>query len=136
MDTTDAHPVPLTEKGRQFFPNPGRATGILRLQQHHRREVSVAPPGFVPLAHGNQILLHEKNTILTFQGHPEKDAQTARLRMHDTKRWFGFDASDEQAWRKLEAQIAIEHDGHAIWKQILQWVAEPAHVPSARRPKM
>ncbi|KAK8016564.1 copper/iron-regulated glutamine amidotransferase [Apiospora rasikravindrae] len=117
--------INLTEEGRKFFPHAA-ATGAVRLQQHHRREVAAAPAKFTPLAQGSQIFLNDNNTILTFQGHPEKDAQTARLRLHDTQRWFGFNAVDEKAWAKLEAQIETEHDGDEIWKRIMHWVREPS----------
>ncbi|KAI1771320.1 class I glutamine amidotransferase-like protein [Hypoxylon cercidicola] len=117
--------IDLTEAGRRFFP-AASALGSLKLQQHHRREVAVAPAAFVHLARGNQCLLSESNTVLTFQGHPEKDAETARLRMHDSRRWFGFDAvQDEKAWARLEALIMMEHDGDAVWRRILDWVWEP-----------
>ncbi|KAI2636422.1 class I glutamine amidotransferase-like protein [Hypomontagnella submonticulosa] len=117
--------VNLTEAGRKFFPEAA-VLGSFRLQQHHRREVAVAPAAFTALAHGNQCLLSENNTILTFQGHPEKDGETACLRMHDSTRWFGFDASlDEKAWTKLRELIFMEHDGPAVWKRILEWVQEP-----------
>ncbi|KAI1376731.1 class I glutamine amidotransferase-like protein [Hypoxylon crocopeplum] len=117
--------VNLTEAGRQFFPEAA-VLGSFRLQQHHRREVAVTPTAFVLLAQGNQCLLSESNTILTFQGHPEKDAETARLRMHDSMRWFGFDATlDEKAWAKLQLLVDMEHDGPAVWRRIMEWVKEP-----------
>ncbi|KAI8964059.1 class I glutamine amidotransferase-like protein [Daldinia sp. FL1419] len=126
-----AHPemgvatINLTEAGREFFPEAA-ALGSFTLQQHHRREVAVPPPTFVQLAQGNQCLLNKSNTILTFQGHPEKDAETARLRLHDSMRWFGFDASlDEKAWAKLQEMVNMEHDGPAVWNRILEWVKEP-----------
>ncbi|KAI2630632.1 class I glutamine amidotransferase-like protein [Hypoxylon sp. NC1633] len=118
--------INLTEAGRRFFPEAA-APGSFKLQQHHRREVAVAPAGFVRLAHGNQCLLSESNTILTFQGHPEKDAEAARLRMHDSMRWYGFDAAlDEKAWARLQELIFMEHDGPAVWSRILRWVGEPS----------
>ncbi|KAK5636630.1 hypothetical protein RRF57_012342 [Xylaria bambusicola] len=117
--------VELTEQGRAFFYEAS-LVGSFKLQQHHRREVAVAPLGFVPLAHGNQCFLSESNSILTFQGHPEKDAETARLRLHDSMRWFGFDAlSDEKAWAQLEMSIKTPHDGEMVWRRIFEWVQEP-----------
>ncbi|KAH9992381.1 class I glutamine amidotransferase-like protein [Xylariaceae sp. FL0662B] len=117
--------VTLTEAGREFF-HEAAVLGYFRLQQHHRREVAAAPPGFARLAQGNQCLLSENNMILTFQGHPEKDAETARLRMHDSMRWFGFDALDEKAWAKLQQTIDEGHDGEMVWRRIFKWVREPA----------
>ncbi|ORY63401.1 class I glutamine amidotransferase-like protein [Pseudomassariella vexata] len=125
--------VNLTDKGRSFFRHTSSSTGMVRIQQHHRREVARAPEPFVQLAQGNQVLMHENGNILTLQGHPEKDAQTARLRMHDTTRWFGFDSVDEKAWSKLETQIGMEHDGAFLWSRILDWVREPGHAPASPR---
>lgn len=120
--------VNLTGRGRDFFPEAA-ALGSFRLQQHHRREVAVAAPGFAQLAHGNQCLLNEAGTVLTFQGHPEKDAETARLRMHDSSRWFGFDSLDEKLWAKLQEMIEMEHDGDMVWRRIMEWVREPISAP-------
>ncbi|KAI1074474.1 class I glutamine amidotransferase-like protein [Whalleya microplaca] len=123
--------VNLTEAGREFF-HEAAALGSFRLQQHHRREVAAAPVGFAPLAQGNQCLLSENNMVLTFQGHPEKDAETARLRMHDSMRWFGFDALDEKAWARLQQLVDTEHDGEMVWRRIFEWVREPS-VPVTNR---
>ncbi|KAI0480496.1 class I glutamine amidotransferase-like protein [Xylariaceae sp. FL0804] len=126
-----AHPevgvatVDLTDRGREFFPSAA-FRGSFRLQQHHRREVGVAAPGFYHLAQGNQCFLNTDNTILTFQGHPEKDSTTARLRMHDSLRWYGFDSLDEKAWTRLGRLMDMEHDGEMVWRRILQWVREPS----------
>ncbi|KAI0393909.1 class I glutamine amidotransferase-like protein [Xylariaceae sp. FL0594] len=118
--------INLTAHGRSFF-HEASALGSFKLQQHHRREVAVAPEDFSQLAHGNQCLLSESGTILTFQGHPEKDAETARLRLHDTVRWYGFDAlSDEKAWARLQMLIDTPHDGEMVWRRIFQWVREDA----------
>ncbi|KAI1310876.1 class I glutamine amidotransferase-like protein [Xylaria venustula] len=117
--------VELTPRGRDFFYEAAM-TGSFKLQQHHRREVAVAPYGFTPLAHGNQCFLSESNSVLTFQGHPEKDAETARLRLHDSIPWFGFDAiSDETAWAHLVMLIDTPHDGEMVWRRIFEWVREP-----------
>jgi glucosinolate gamma-glutamyl hydrolase len=115
--------VTLNEYGREFF-SEAAAAGSLKLQQHHRREVAIPPEGFRQLAEGNQCLVNHAGTILTFQGHPEKDAETARLRMHDSLRWFGFDALDEKAWAGLQEMIEMEHDGALVWRRIFQWVGE------------
>ncbi|KAJ9136818.1 Class I glutamine amidotransferase-like protein [Pleurostoma richardsiae] len=115
--------VALTAAGHKFFPAPaGRA--FLRVQQHHRREVAVAPAGFVELARGRQCLLNWGNTILTFQGHPEKDAETAKLRLADSERWFGTCLGDEVALEKLRGSMEVEHDGRWIWERVLQWARE------------
>ncbi|KAI1115125.1 class I glutamine amidotransferase-like protein [Nemania sp. NC0429] len=117
--------VDLTSRGREFFPEAA-ALGSFKLQQHHRREVDVMPQGFTALAHSNQCFLSDSNTILTFQGHPEKDEETARLRLHDSTRWFGFDAlSDEKAWARLLMLMSLPHDGEMVWRRVFDWVREP-----------
>lgn len=120
--------VDLTSHGRKFFPEAA-ALGSFKLQQHHRREVAVMPQRFTALAHGNQCFLSDSNAILTFQGHPEKDEETARLRLHDTARWFGFDAlSDEKAWARLMMLMSTPHDGEMVWRRVFEWVREPPRI--------
>ncbi|KAI0408602.1 class I glutamine amidotransferase-like protein [Xylaria palmicola] len=86
-------PVRLTAEGREFF-HEASVLESFQLQQHHRREVA---------------------------GHPEKDAETARLRLHDSIRWFGFDAaSDEKAWARLVSLIDAPHDGEMVWRRIFE----------------
>ncbi|KAI1433396.1 class I glutamine amidotransferase-like protein [Xylaria sp. CBS 124048] len=117
--------VNLTSCGREFFHEVAPLKSFM-LQQHHRREVAIAPQGFSLLAIRNQCLINETNTILTFQGHPEKDTETARLRLHDSTRWFGFDAlSDEKAWAQLQELVSAPHDGEMVWRRIFEWVREP-----------
>ncbi|KAI0199629.1 class I glutamine amidotransferase-like protein [Astrocystis sublimbata] len=123
--------VDLTTQGREFF-HEAADLGSFMLQQHHRREVVAGPHGFTALAHRNQCFLNETNTVLTFQGHPEKDSETARLRLHDSVRWFGFDAvSDEKAWAQLELLINTPHDGEMVWRRILEWILEPPSEPNS-----
>ncbi|GAW22276.1 hypothetical protein ANO14919_118120 [Xylariales sp. No.14919] len=127
--------VNLTSQGRDFF-HEAAASGSFKLQQHHRREVAAPPHGFTPLAHGNQCFLSESNAILTFQGHPEKDMETARLRLHDSVRWFGFDAlSNEKAFAHLEMLIHTPHDGEMVWRRIFEWVREPWSEPGSIQQK-
>ncbi|KAF2966657.1 hypothetical protein GQX73_g6900 [Xylaria multiplex] len=128
--------VNLTSHGREFF-HEAAALKSFNLQQHHRREVAVAPHIFTPLAHSNQCLLGPSNAILTFQGHPEKDAETARLRLHDSVRWFGFDAlSDEKAYAQLEMLVNTPHDGEMVWRRIFEWVQEPWSEAGSAQQKM
>lgn len=116
--------VDLTSEGVGFFSGVAKSSTLM-IQQHHRREVVEPGQGFFALAHSNQILMNQQRTILTFQGHPEKDAQTARLRMHDSQRWYGFDSSHEKDWAKLDASIDLDHEGDIIWARILEWAREP-----------
>ncbi|KAL2020014.1 hypothetical protein VTK56DRAFT_8917 [Thermocarpiscus australiensis] len=113
----------LTAAGRRFFSRRS-GDGVLLLQQHHRREVGTPPKGFFELLAGNQSFLSHSNTILTFQGHPEKDAQCARLRVRDATRWFGVDAADRMALAHYEKAMEKQHDGVEIWGRVLEWARE------------
>jgi hypothetical protein len=118
----------LTPAGRRFFPSRG-LEGTLRLQQHHRRAVGKAPQGFTELVAGNQGFLSHDNTILTLQGHPEKDAQCAKLRIHDATRWYGIDVDDHAARAAILRSMELPHHGAEVWERILRWAREkhPSH---------
>ena len=117
--------VPLTTHGQRFFrPEGVRSEKALRVQQHHRREVSVKPAGFVGLSEDNQCFINELGTILTFQGHSEKDAETAKLRIHDIERWFRLNVRDQNVVNEVLRRMELEHDGDVIWRRVLEWAAE------------
>lgn len=117
--------VKLTAHGQEFFTTA--ATGrskVLRLQQHHRREVSVKPAGFISLSEANHCFINKKGTILTFQGHPEKDAETAKLRTKDIERWFQLNIRDQAVVSEVLRRMELEDDGANVWRRILEWVVE------------
>ncbi|KAK4150866.1 class I glutamine amidotransferase-like protein [Chaetomidium leptoderma] len=118
----------LTPAGRRFFARQS-SNGAVLLQQHHRRAVGTPPRGFSELLVGNQSFVSHNNAILTFQGHPEKDAQCARLRIRDASRWFGVGEDDEKALAAFVESMERQHDGAAIWKRVLEWAREkqPSH---------
>jgi len=117
--------VTLSSHGQRFFAPTAKGTAkVLRLQQHHRRQVSVRPPGFIALSEDNQCLINEWGTILTFQGHPEKDADTAKLRIHDVERWFQMNVRDPSVVNEMFRRMELEDDGPAIWRRILEWAVE------------
>ncbi|KAL2148042.1 hypothetical protein VTI28DRAFT_98 [Corynascus sepedonium] len=113
----------LTPAGRRFFGRQ-RGSDIVLLQQHHRRKVSTLPKGFYELLDGNQSFLSHNNAILTLQGHPEKDAQCAKLRIRDATRWFGVEGDDKGALAAFANAMDREHDGAEVWKRIFEWVRE------------
>ncbi|KAK4140503.1 class I glutamine amidotransferase-like protein [Dichotomopilus funicola] len=118
----------LTPAGRRFLhrPNPiNKDPTTLRLQQHHRRAVGSPPVrgGFHELLADNQAFLNHNNTILTWQGHPEKDAKCAKLRVRDATRWFSISAEEEKtALAEVEKVMGEEDDGREVWVRILEWV--------------
>ncbi|KAK4163888.1 class I glutamine amidotransferase-like protein [Cladorrhinum sp. PSN259] len=101
--------------------------GILRLQQHHRREVGTAPKGFHEILANNQSFLSHNNAILTFQGHPEKDARCAKLRIGDAARWFqGTESGGDHAamMGRIQRDMERQHDGAEVWRRVFEWVKE------------
>ncbi|KAK1756478.1 class I glutamine amidotransferase-like protein [Echria macrotheca] len=117
----------LTPLGQRFFTVPFRMgiknEGTVRLQQHHRRAVGTPPRGFYELMAGNQAFLSHNGAILTFQGHPEKDARAARVRIRDAARWFGTDMGDARAVAELVERMEMQHDGLEVWRRVLMWAA-------------
>jgi len=125
MGVTEAK---LTIAGARFMEGGPRKDGVVRLQQHHRRRVGKAPRGFTELLAGNQAFLSHNNAILTFQGHPEKDARAARCRIRDAARWYGTDMSDQRAVSELLCRMEVQHDGKEIFERVLQWAVENVHM--------
>ncbi|KAK3295204.1 class I glutamine amidotransferase-like protein [Chaetomium fimeti] len=125
LGVTDAK---LTPVGRRFFERQS-GNGAVRLQQHHRRGVGTPPRGFYELLVGHQAFLSHNRAILTLQGHPEKDAHCAKLRVRDATRWFGVDEGDKAALLQFEMAMDREHDGPEVWDRIFEWAREehPGH---------
>lgn len=82
------------------------------------------PIGFIKLSEDNQCFINEKGTILTFQGHPEKDADTAKLRIHDIERWFNLNVRDQSIVADVIRRMELEDDGAMIWRRIFQWAGK------------
>ncbi|KAK3494866.1 class I glutamine amidotransferase-like protein [Neurospora hispaniola] len=124
----------LTPAGLQFFNDrgpPSTAGGkaeekksSLRLHQHHRRQLVSTPPNFHQLLANNECLLSHDNSVLTFQGHPEKDAKAAKLKIRDAARWWGWDLNDPKAMEEVNGLMEREHDGNWVWERVLEWVWE------------
>ncbi|KAK0622339.1 class I glutamine amidotransferase-like protein [Immersiella caudata] len=121
MGVTEAK---LTLAGSRFMEGGPRKDGLVKLQQHHRRRVGKAPRGFTELLAGNQAFLSHNNAILTFQGHPEKDARAAKVRIRDAARWYGTDMGDQRAVTELVCKMEVQHDGREVWERVFQWAGE------------
>jgi glucosinolate gamma-glutamyl hydrolase len=117
-------PLPLTTLGVEFFPFSSTATSTpsLKLHELHRKEVSKLAAGFLELAENNQICLSENRRILTFQGHPEMSAELARALMESESLYTKGLSKVEK--RMLVEGVSAEHDGIAVWRQVLEWVGE------------
>ena len=118
----------LTPAGRRFFARQS-GRGAVSLQQHHRRAVGTPPRGFTELLVGNQAFVSHNNAILTLQGHPEKDARCAKLRIRDASRWFGVEEDDKAGLASFARAMERPHDGAEVWARIFEWARErqPSH---------
>lgn len=113
------HKITLTPAGRKMFSFA--ENGALRIHEFHRREISVVAEGFVALAEGNQCFVNEGNTILTFQGHPELNAELAKIFVEGALPYMGLD--DERKKVYME-KADMNHDGVRVWERILRWIGE------------
>ena len=111
--------IPLTAEGKKMFPFASK--GAIQLHEFHAREVKTPAKGFVALAEGNQSFLNEDNTILTFQGHPELNADLARILLANSPAYMGIDGERKEA---LIEKAGVDHDGVEVWSRILRWVRE------------
>jgi GMP synthase-like glutamine amidotransferase len=113
-------PIKLTSAGEAFYSSHLPSTERYNIHEFHQMEVKTPGKGFVALAYNNQCLVNAANTILTFQGHPEMDAELSKL-LWEESNYMGVDTAEKE---KLEIKINSSHDGLAIWKRILQWAGE------------
>ncbi|KAK0108224.1 hypothetical protein ONS95_003044 [Cadophora gregata] len=111
--------ITLTTDGKKFFPFASE--GTLRIHEFHAREVKTPAEGFVALTEGNQVFLSSGNTILTFQGHPELNADFARNLLASAPAYMGVDPERKEA---LVEMAGLDHDGVENWARILKWVRE------------
>jgi hypothetical protein len=74
--------------------------------------------------YGNQSFLSHNNTILTLQGHPEKDAQCAMLRLRDVTRWFGVEDGNQTALDRFKRAMERHHHGPEVWEKVLDWARD------------
>ncbi|KAL5321969.1 hypothetical protein ACEPPN_009934 [Leptodophora sp. 'Broadleaf-Isolate-01'] len=111
--------IALTDAGKKMFPFA--SDGFLQLHEFHAREIKMPAKGFVALADGNQSFLSEENTIMTFQGHPELNADLARTLLAHAPAYMGVDGDKKE---ELAEKAEMDHDGVNIWARILEWIRE------------
>lgn len=104
-----------------FFKSVRLTGDKLDIHQFHEREVKAPGEGFVALAEDSQCLVNSTNTILTFQGHPEMDAELSRQLLNVSLRDTG--GADETR-RELKERIERPHDGRLVWERIVAWARE------------
>ncbi|KAF3044339.1 hypothetical protein E8E12_008755 [Didymella heteroderae] len=123
------HALALTQRGSAFFsprtsipPSPASAQiDALTIHQFHERCVKNLGNGFVALAEGNQCFVNSANTILTFQGHPEMDAELSKQLLEGSARYA---CGADEARKEMEERISLAHDGVFIWERIVAWARE------------
>jgi GMP synthase-like glutamine amidotransferase len=108
----------LTPKGKKMFPFA--ECGEVFIHEFHRCEITVPAKEFTELACRNKAFLSHKNTILTFQGHPELDADSAKTLLA----WNPAYVEGEDQKARVEKYMEREHDGVQLWERILKWVKE------------
>ncbi len=108
--------IELTTEGKKMFPFTRDMQ--IRIHEFHRRAITAAAPGFLPLAEDNQAFLNEDNTILTFQGHPELHTSLAKTMLENVPSYMGVEEAQKVV---LTENMESSHDGVAIWSRILQW---------------
>lgn len=111
--------INLTAEGKKMFPFAPES--FVYLHEFHAREIKMPAKGFIALAEGNQSFLSESNTILTFQGHPELNADLARTLYAHAPAYMGFEGDRKEL---LLEKSGLDHDGVKIWARILKWVRE------------
>ena len=109
--------VQLTAEGSTMFPFLGERK--LKIHEFHRREVKKDASGFVKLAESNQMFVNEDNTILTFQGHPELNAEVARRMLEAAPSYMAVEEPRRSAIHESMGNI---HDGVDLWRRVLAWV--------------
>ncbi|PVH97208.1 copper/iron-regulated glutamine amidotransferase [Periconia macrospinosa] len=114
-------PIKLTSAGSKFFSSYLPSTEVFNIHEFHEMEVKAPGKGFRALAVDNQCLVNEANTILSFQGHPEMDAELSKLLLSFNPQYVSGDKVEQEA---LETRIHSPHDGIAIWKRIVEWAGE------------
>lgn len=108
----------LTEEGKRFFKGKER----LRLHELHKKEVVMAPEGFVALAEGNQVLVSGSGRVLSFQGHPEMSGEIAGLLVGEESCYT--EGLGREEVEGLVSRAGEEHDGLEVWRRVLEWVGE------------
>ncbi|SPJ78242.1 related to P.aeruginosa anthranilate synthase component II [Fusarium torulosum] len=107
--------IALNSDGALFF-------NAKSLNIHKNHEIAVADigPHLSCLAPNNEVLLSKDNHILTFQGHPEMDADLSRL-------FVTTDDKSPSPRPELSTNlrpIDTPHDGEVIFAAVMKWASE------------
>lgn len=94
--------------------------GYQDVHKHHKRIITNIGPALYPLALNNEILISRDNRILTFQGHPELNEVISRSIVDTDDPSFAV----HPELKRVLKPISAPHDGHAIFRRIVEWVSE------------
>ncbi|KAE8152082.1 class I glutamine amidotransferase-like protein [Aspergillus avenaceus] len=114
--------IRLTEAGREFF-SFAAGIGSFRVPKFHVREVAKPAPGFVALAEDNECFVNERNTILSFQGHPEILNDFARKMLLSDDREYTENSTQGGLNAEVE-KLQKPTDGIEILQRVVEWVRE------------
>lgn len=63
--------------------------------------------------------MNERNTILSFQGHPELNEGLAKAMLGNSPAYMGISEGEG-----VEKRMERGHDGGFLWERILEWIRE------------
>ncbi|KAL4949050.1 class I glutamine amidotransferase-like protein [Aspergillus filifer] len=111
--------IKLTPEGEKLLGGE-TPTSTLKLHKFHKRYV--VDPGlcFTPLAASNEILLSNRDQILTMQSHPELSEELSRGILEGADRGYTSSPTTTGVGVKL-LDVGSEHDGARVWDVIMEW---------------
>nr|WCD39069.1 glutaminase [Fusarium tricinctum] len=92
----------------------------VNIQKNHEIAVADLGPHLSCLAPNNEILLSKDNRVLTFQGHPEMDADLSRLFVTTDDKSPSPRPEISTDLRPIDAP----HDGEAIFAVVMKWASQ------------
>ncbi|KAL4808790.1 copper/iron-regulated glutamine amidotransferase [Aspergillus unguis] len=104
----------LLPAGQRFFESPSS----LKLHKFHIRYVAEPGLGFTPLAANNEILLSDRDQILTLQSHPELSEEISTGILGTSDKNYIPSSTDRKA---NLMDVASEHDGARLWDVVMEW---------------
>ncbi|RAL17385.1 uncharacterized protein BO97DRAFT_447765 [Aspergillus homomorphus CBS 101889] len=113
-----------------LFHGKCKATGELftefidwEIPEFHVREVAQPGMGFIHLAENHEMLVNQQNTVLSFQAHPEVQAELAKKMLLDEDDVYNGDLSQQELGAHL-AKLDRPTDGLKVLKRVVEWARE------------
>ncbi|PYH76820.1 copper/iron-regulated glutamine amidotransferase [Aspergillus uvarum CBS 121591] len=114
--------VRLTEAGRKFFACDENTTSY-RLPEFHVREVAQPGDGFIHLAENHEMFVNQQNTVLSFQAHPEIEAEMAKQLLLEEDDVYNGRLSQQELEGHL-TRLERPTDGVRVLKRVVEWARE------------